>query len=72
MIAGDIVVSMKNTTKAKAKRIVAQINQNLDDLYADKIDHNSFTRNQIAIWSQAGTGPVKDAVMALLRGEDDR
>jgi len=53
----------------KAARLLARINENVDDLYADRIDMPTFDARQRAAWDAIdAAGPeVKAKVLRALR-----
>lgn len=64
------VVRMTTVDDALAYVYVNDIDANVAAFYADRIDYDTFGRNQVAIWDdiEAAGSDVRDAVLAILRG----
>jgi len=54
---------------ATAQAFMEEIRGNVDDWYADRIDHETFSTRQRAIWERIEATPseVRDAVLESIR-----
>lgn len=50
---------------AKAQKLADQLNQNVDDLYADRIDHDQHRERNATIWREVEAAGLRDAVLDL-------
>lgn len=55
----------------KAARLLARINGNVDDLYADRIDFATFDARQRVAWDaiEAAGPEVRDSVLRAIRNQ---